>query len=810
VRTINSQWKELREKYDEYFPLYDRFKKYFGYLNTGKQDEIHDIFAYNGGLFAPDEILDSIRIDDAILYRHTLQISLYDFDSEVSVNVLGHIFEHSLNELEEIQSELEGKTVEKTKTRRKKDGVFYTPKYITKYIVDTTIGKLCEEKKNEIGIVEEEYEKDRKGRKKAILTQLNEQLETYRNWLLELTICDPACGSGAFLNQALEFLIAEHTYIDELQAKLLDSAFVFPNIENQILEKNLFGVDINEESVEIAKLSLWLRTARKGRKLTTLNDNIKCGNSLIDDAEIAGEKAFNWQKEFPHIFEKGGFDVVIGNPPYLRIQGLKDAYPKLTNFYDNTYESATGNYDIYVLFIEKSMKLINDKGQISFILPHKFLISEFGEGIRKFLAEQKAVDSLLHFEEHLVFEVTTYTCILNLTKKQNDFLYFKYINPLEINLPFDWSRMDTTNLNSDKWNLMSQTKINLFEKLKKQPFTAKDIFSKIFTGLQTSADSIYLIEGKIENNVLIGYSKSLDKTIEIEKELVKPLLKGQDVSKYNPPKNTYFVIFPYWLENGKAREMTEEEIQKQFPKGYEYLKANETELRNREKGKMDKEGWFLYIYPKSLSSFDQPKIITPEISLGTNMTFDEGVMYHSTTIYSFILKKPSLEVYKFYLSILNSSLMWFYLMNTGTVLRGGYFRFKTKYLFPFPLPTVPQNNQPFIDLANKMLSLNEDFSSKKNRFLGRIKQVFELDKLSRKLESFYTLDFKDFVKELAKKKVVLSLSQQDEWQEYFDNYKKEVSTLHNEIQSTDNQIDNLVFELYGLTEEEIAIVKGLD
>jgi type II restriction/modification system DNA methylase subunit YeeA len=224
--------------------------------------------------------------------------------------------------LKKFQAKLKAYQTNKANPKRKKDGVFYTPKCITKYIVDNTVGKLCEEKKTELDIQEAEYEKERKGRQKATLKKLTQKLEDYRRWLLQITICDPACGSGAFLNQALEFLIAEHQYIDELQAKLFGDAMVLSEVENSILENNLFGVDINEESVEIAKLSLWLRTAQKGRKLTSLNKNIKCGNSLIEDPNIAGDKAFNWKNEFPNVFKKGGFDVIIGNPPYVDIKAL--------------------------------------------------------------------------------------------------------------------------------------------------------------------------------------------------------------------------------------------------------------------------------------------------------------------------------------------------------------------------------------------------------------------------------------------------------------------------------------------------------
>ncbi len=303
IRSILTQWEQLNEL-DNYVSLYSRFQKYFGYMNTGYKGKLHDIYAYNGGLFIADEVLDNVKIDDDILFRHTKIISEYDFQSEIDVNILGHIFENSLNQIEEITSEIEGKTIDSAKTKRKKDGVFYTPKYITKYIVENTVGKLCTEKKIEFGIIEEEFAKGRKNRKKEIVKSLDDKLKQYREWLLGITICDPACGSGAFLNQALEFLIKEHAYLDELTAKLLGASIQYSDIENSILENNLFGVDINEESVEIAKLSLWLRTAHKDRKLNNLNNNIKCGNSLIDDVSVAGEKAFDWFAEFPKVYSE--------------------------------------------------------------------------------------------------------------------------------------------------------------------------------------------------------------------------------------------------------------------------------------------------------------------------------------------------------------------------------------------------------------------------------------------------------------------------------------------------------------------------
>jgi len=195
VRMILEQWNKLKDL-DAYTPLFDRFKKYFGYLNTGYKGKQYDVYAYNGGLFKADAVLDTITIDDDLLYKHTLKLSEYDFDSEVDVNILGHIFENSLNELDEIKAQLEGLKIDKSKTKRKKEGVFYTPKYITKYIVENTVGKLCEEKKAELEILEDDYIADKKRQKKTIKV-LIDKLTEYRKWLLQLTICDPACGGEA-------------------------------------------------------------------------------------------------------------------------------------------------------------------------------------------------------------------------------------------------------------------------------------------------------------------------------------------------------------------------------------------------------------------------------------------------------------------------------------------------------------------------------------------------------------------------------------------------------------------------------------
>ena len=441
------------------------------------------------------QVLDNLKVDDEILKDDLLTLSKYDFNTDVDVNILGHIFEHSLSEIEEIEAELKGEVADKSKGKRKKDGVFYTPKYITKYIVDNTVGKLCSEKKEVLGLDidfdVQDYQKSN-GSVNAKGKELFHTLESYKEWLLSLKILDPACGSGAFLNQALTFLIEEHKNIDDLIAELTNTPLRIFDTDKAILENNIFGVDINDESVEIAKLSLWLRTAQKGRKLSNLNSNIKCGNSLIDDPAVAGDKAFNWKDEFPEIFKNGGFDVVIGNPPYLRVQGLRENFEKESQFYEKIFESATGRFDVYVLFMEKSYQLIKQDGIVSFILPHKFLVSDFGEGIRGFFTKNKAVSELVHFGSEMVFDdASTYTCIINLTHN-NSALKFKQIKPSEVFDHFNFDVANYNSLSSEKWNLQGEEIESIFQKLKIQPWTVKDVFENISQGVVSVGDDIFL------------------------------------------------------------------------------------------------------------------------------------------------------------------------------------------------------------------------------------------------------------------------------------------------------------------------------
>lgn len=392
--------KEIRERYHNDIvglSMYEYYKIYFKAINEG--NEKLGIMPYNGGLFSENAELDSLVISDERLDLQAQKLSDYDFESDISVNILGHIFEQSLTDLEELSANLSGESIDKSKSKRKKDGVFYTPEYITRYIVANTLGKLCEQKREELGI-SAQIEPPKNPKK---LTKAEEAaksaLQEYREWLKTLKICDPACGSGAFLNQALEYLIAEHKTTAQ-QIIYFGDLTATEDIEKSILEHNLYGVDINEEAVEIARLSLWLRTASKGRKLTNLSDKIKCGNSLIADTSVA-ENAFDWQAEFAEVFAHGGFDVIIGNPPY----GAQLSEEHKKYFYAR-FKTVEYQINTYTLFMEMLSFLTVPKGKVGYIIPATWLAQNYFKNLRHHLIENFAFDNLILFR-YEVFENTT-------------------------------------------------------------------------------------------------------------------------------------------------------------------------------------------------------------------------------------------------------------------------------------------------------------------------------------------------------------------------------------------------------------------
>ena len=769
---INKEWQQLREMRIE-VSLYDRYKVYFNDLNHGARvslpafsqtaaakKEEYQIYAYNGGLFKDDEILSAVKIDDDVLFKHTEKLSNYDFASEVDVNILGHIFENSLNELDEIKAQLEGQEVEKTKTKRKKDGVFYTPKYITKYIVDNTVGKLCLDKKAELQLNDEDYIIDKKRQHKT-KQALTDKLNTYRNWLLQLTICDPACGSGAFLNQALDFLIAEHRYIDELQAKLFGDTLVLSDVEGSILENNLFGVDINEESVEIAKLSLWLRTAQPNRKLNDLNSNIKCGNSLIDDVSVAGDKAFNWRNEFLNVFERGGFDVIIGNPPYVS----KTFTDKVKAFYKSKYKTAQYQLELYVLFMELAVLMTKRLGKLSFIVPNSWMKNLMFGDCRQYLLQNVSFDIIVPNLDKVFSDASVDTCIFISTNEQ----------------------------------VSRQINIGFFK-------TSDFVFKHLIDQNRLLQNEKFIFDVEIS-----GKSESIFKKIEslsIKLEEISDVTRG---------------INPYDKYRGQSEEIIKTQA---YHANYKKDSSFVPELRGRHINRYiynwDNISYVSYgdwlAAPREKKYFEGERILCRQVlstHLNCCLITEDFIIDQSVFIAKITKEYASIYNAKYVLALFASKLLSYYFRNKANEFDALFPKIKIGEFKNLPIcKSSLEKQKPLIDKSDLMIQLTRELQLTVDKFIEYNLAKYNIEKASNKLQEWFNLEFSEFIKELNKdikssKVTLLTKKDEFDWMELFNDNKRKALELKSKIDKVDKEIDQMVYKLYDLTEEEIKIVEGV-
>ena len=736
------------EKGKNFGDVFEVFKMLCNWINLGNPRE--NISHFNGGLFKNDDVLESLYVDNEV-FEEMKKISEYDFDSELNENILGHIFEQSISDIEDLKKELNGEEFDKKKGKRKKDGIFYTPKYITKYIVENSIKNWLDDKRKELGedklpeLSEADFEikySSKKSDERIYSKNYKKHIEfwtKYREAVKNIKIVDPACGSGAFLITAFEYLLNYNNYLNDKIFDLTGTKDLFSDTTREILQNNIFGVDLNKESVEITKLSLWLKTADKNKTLATLENNIKCGNSLIDDIEIAGELTFNWEKEFPQVFKNGGFDVVVGNPPYVLCQP-SNTEEKLLKFYNN-FEVANYKIDLYHLFFEKGIKILNPKGYLGFITPNTYLTNKYTVNLRKLILEKTSINTIIKYNEIVFAEagVDVVTILLSNFKIKNN----------KINILSSKNKTLTV-IDKKEQEIWENDELKVFNLNKELSIKLENtiLLNKIYSvtfGLQTKDKSKYVSETKSPE--------------------WEECYTGKNISRYFLSKaNLYFYNNPIEVKAGGSWNM----------KLHKSKKIVVRQVGN----------------PEPVFAYDDKKI--PSLN----------------TMYNIVNIDKNFDDF-YILSILNSKLMKKYWLSKYNDNKDLFPKIKGYQLKELPIKKISlEAQQPFIEKADKMLFLNKNLQELSQKFQRLLTRKFELEKLTTKLQDWYLLRFSEFVKELKKLKIKLSLKEEIEWEEIFLEKKEEAEKVKNEIEMTDKEIDRMVYELYGLSEEEVRVVEA--
>lgn len=758
TRKILKDWENLKDYYDTYIPLYERFCKNFDYLNSGYNGMDGEVFAYNGGLFAHDEILSTLVIDDDLLFEGASKLSNYDFESEVDVNILGHIFEHSLNEIDELQASLIVDTTPDNSqkiTKRKKDGVFYTPKYITKYIVERSIGELCRNQKLFLEIFEEDYELI-PASQKIKRKRLNQKLTDYKVWLLELKILDPACGSGAFLNQALDFLIFEHRKIDELRARLLGGSIILSDVENSILENNLYGVDLNEEAVEIAKLSLWLRTARKGRKLSVLSNNIKCGNSLISDGNIGGNKAFNWQEQFSYVFSNGGFDVIIGNPPYGIFIDEKESAFFASNFPLTRYK-----INLYILFIERMFQIFHHQPIISFIIPKSLLFNTFYDAMRKHLIENSHIREILTISDKVFNDAEVggsliITFILNNTSETE---LTKFVS-LKSFFDSDWK---TQYVNQDNYLKVPKYEISFSDN------SLADIKSILLS--QSKLREFFISK----NGLNPGNIK--EKLISDQKanHNYKKIIWGKNIFKFRINWSGSFINYDPSVEYTTADIKSKEGMNSQTTVDFA--------LRS-----------------KDIFEIDKLVIRKTGDRLITSVDLDH--FYFDTLVHGIYSKNGNTDELKALSVLLNSHVATFIYRLLHDIKGKNFAKISLDNLKDFPTPSPDDLlKSNLVEYYNKYIFHIDEIEYLKEGFYQFVISESGISTPNFKLYNWNTLSFKDFIFEIEKNGKKLSLDDKANWFEFYTKKDKEMNRIVQSLNRLDLVVDDCVLKLYRIDQD---------
>ena len=767
----------------------DRGVEQYGELKKAavKGDIYQNLFAlyrmaddrYNSGLFdfKEDKITPALIVDNKVMKNIIKELYYPNCEYEFSVmpaDILGSVYEQFLGKTIRLTKAHYAKVEEKPEVR-KAGGVYYTPKYIVDYIVENTVGKLIEGK-------------------------TPKQVD-------QIKICDPACGSGSFLIGAYQYLLDWHMkyYTDNPPKKKKESPLtpdgnLTTAEKKRILLNNIFGVDIDAQAVEVTKLNLLLKALEgetqasisqqlalfQERVLPNLGSNIKCGNSLIgpdfydDQLDLFPEQmkkinAFDWEMGFPEIFQQGGFDAVIGNPPYIRSKLLEK---NQREYFEESYTSPIGTYDIYILFIEKGMDLLKAKGLLAFINPNKYFYADYGSNIREILSNHYQINSVLDFNEYQIFKgITTYTTvnIFKKSKPKKSFCYAKVkdkkIQQAEIKqhlsnvLPhvlIQHKKVAQKFLGAKSWSFVDEHEAKFKEKIYSKSTALIDYCYKIYQGFVLTPTEVFpvSIEKELKNIAQIKPIKKDETIYPFERELLVQIIKSSSIHKYSFSQKNYFSVFPYKYLLDNSVELIEPwELKRKYPKALAYLETKSRYLKTREKGKWkNSPHWYEYSRKQNFECQKMEKILVPGLATHARYTLASADVFIDQGSYGIILKPKFKKDELFFLGLLNSKLLDYFLKSSSGTLSGGYYSYQTKYLSNLPIINYDLNN-----------------SSQKPSYLELTTLVKKIIQLTQLLQT-----------------TTLETQQQQ---------------IQRTIDHTEKKIDELVYGLYGLSEEEIKTVE---
>lgn len=652
---------------------------------------------YNSGLFhfrnersrsSRDELTPRLDIPDDVLRNFIKRLYWPDGPYNFAVlppDVLGHIYEQFLGKVITLDSQKKASVVEKPEVR-KAGGVYYTPTSVVQHIVESTLGtRLSDENPDSLA-------------KKS------------------LTVCDPSCGSGSFLIEVYQYLLdwylaqyesdAERwsqTRPRRIQEGAAGSWRLTTDERKRILTRHVFGVDIDPQAVEVTKLALLLKVLEgedqtslhaqtelfHQRVLPDLDANIKCGNSLVGNSFYSGRddhlplgvdeghvNAFDWQHEFETVANGNGFDVLVGNPPWLMAgYYIDDTLPYLRA----NFVTAKGKFDLYYLFLEKALDLLAPEGELGMIVPNKFFHTSAARSLRRLLSETCRIESVEDFGLAQMFEgATNYSCILRLSKSQpSGSVGFA---ELDADLqPVRSFRVDQAALEEKAWVFQDEDARRVFHEMRDLGVPLEDVVSRFGTGVQSGSDTV------------LSMSEERARELGLEAELLRRMLRGRDVRAYTVAPDPRLLIFPYIEEGGAFRLLSPTEM-KAFPQTWAYLKQHKQKLSSRVwfgKSAVELSGeWYGLMYVEALSTVQARHVLTPSLSNGSNFALGDHSLWATGTagVTALVPSGECAWSIQALLGILNSSPLSLFANEHSPIYQGGFHKFSAPYLRGLPIP----------------------------------------------------------------------------------------------------------------------------